>query len=235
MALFISSLCKFRPTNTVNCTKILGCKMFTSNEVSQAVTSKKEAKQNELLELVKNMPIKPKPPGRDGFQVYCEERMAQLLAENPNINRKVAKQTLQDEWERLERKEPYNHLHTKDLASYKEKKSQYDMYMKRTITVKDMLTIVDYMKRYEAKKRKEISKIKSQFPTSAYKLFIKEYTGSQREAGHGPPTLVQTSVAFKELSQVEKDEYERRAHENKIKVDRAIQEMDHRKIEVEGV
>lgn len=220
MSFLINSLSKVR---CFSGQLYLTSRHFASTSKGAAKAS--DSRDEELLSIIKKMPAKPKQ-ARSAMSVYVDQRLKELLKEHPDKKNVDLKKIAKEEWNHLEIREPYDDIANAELTMYKKAKDEYDSYVRQTVTIKDMLKIIGLLKKYTGSQKREISKIKALYPTSTYKVFMKEYTETERYSGRGAPNLSQISAAFKALSEDQVREYERKAQENKVKLEKALEEYE---------
>ena len=154
-----------------------------------------------------SIPEKPKLP-RSPFNIYFDHRYEEMKKDNKELKKNDAKKLIEEEWDKLEMKEPYEELSAKEHHEYKDKKQVYTEFVTRKITIKEMLVVLDAFSKMQIQKAKEAKASRPKRTVSAYGLFLKDYTDLVKSSGSDPPKMPEIAEKWKNLSAHEKEKYQ---------------------------
>lgn len=223
MSFLLKSVSRLRCLNISGALYTPGIRLCTSGKDGEGKKSKMQ--DDDLLSIIKKIPVKPKN-ARSASSIYVDQRVNELIKDHPDTKLADLKKIAKDEWEKLEMKQPYEEQATMEMKEYKNLKDAYDAYVKQTVTVKEMVKIIGLMEKYKAGRKKDVNKIKASLPSNGYKLFMKEYTETQRTTYGVAPNLSEIGKVYQALTPEEKKRYDQRAEENKAKVEEAIKHYE---------
>ncbi|XP_074597584.1 uncharacterized protein LOC141852467 [Brevipalpus obovatus] len=186
----------------------------------------KSDKKNELKSKILNNPWlfseTPKPP-RKAFQLFMDKRMAEI-GKDGSLGKEEVIQRIKKEWETFEKKSVYEETYDEEFKKYLLAKECFTSLMNIEICLGTAMEIVDEILKLNDRNRKDRNKLKFEYPTSAYKLFFKEYTESKKLNKEEAPNLGMIGAAYRSLTKDEKSNYERRAEMNKSRLEKALEE-----------
>ena len=156
------------------------------------------------------IPEKPKLP-RSPFAIYFEHRFVEIQKDSKDLKKNDAKKVIEEEWNKLEMKQPYEELSAKEHHEYKDKKQVYSEFVNRKITIKEMLIVLDAFNKMQAQKAKAAKGTKPKRPVSAYGLFFKEYSDSVKASGLDSPKMSEVAEKWKNLPDDEREKYQQQS------------------------